>query len=99
MKRMLIIAVALLLTGCAGFADASPDARLAAACQAYAGTLTALATLKPQMTAGQITAVDRAVAVAGPVCRQGDTITDVPSALVVVAGALGNLATVEGAVK
>lgn len=100
MNRIAACLVALaLLAGCSTIAEAPNDARLAASCRAYAATLTGLAQFKPDMSPGQIKIVDNAVAVVGPICRRGEQITDIPSALVVVAGALSNLATVERDVK
>jgi len=100
MKRTIFgMVLACAVAGCSAIDDVPADARLAAACRAYAATLTTLATVKPEMSSGQIAVVDSAVAVAGPLCRNGEFVASTASALATVTGAVRDLATVEQEVK
>jgi len=97
-----IFAVACLaaaLGGCAAI-EAPPEGRLAAACQAYADTLSALADVRGEMTAAQVAIVNDARGVAGPICARGSEYGDaqIPERVAIVADAVADMTKVEGEV-
>ena len=94
----LMLAVA--LGGCVLF-DAPSEGRLAAACQAYADTLSALAEIKPQLSDSQIAIINDARSVATPICERGPDYGDAAAAgkVAVVSRAVSDMTTVESEVN
>lgn len=73
-KYLPIVALALILTGCAGTPETRATNALGIACDAYASALLQLAAVKQKMSERQIGQVDGVNKVIDPICSPGSEV-------------------------
>lgn len=95
MRYHLIAALTALTLSVGACASTSPQSELAIGCQGYASTLAGLATIKSELDADQIAAVNEVRRAVNPICTDLDAVDNTQSALATLRAQLRKLNRIE----